>query len=174
MAHFHLFQHSPRKFQNEWTKLWDLMAPVGKGQQWPLNLFIYLLIFELLGFVFTSFALVIRAEKSFRERTLPCSSTAPVIVTYRHTPWEPWANNRTWQTFSFTIHLFYSHNITFSTSYNVANSGLNACKVRRRTDLGFVSEIILWNLWSTEFPNKEGKKYQQMTSQCNWNIILSM
>lgn len=55
-----------------------------KVQQWPLNLSNYLLGFELSGFIFTSFALVIRAEKSFKERTLPCSSTALVIVTYNY------------------------------------------------------------------------------------------
>lgn len=55
-----------------------------KAQQWPLNLSNYLLSFELLGFIFTSFALVIRVEKSFKERTLPCSSTALVIVIYNY------------------------------------------------------------------------------------------
>lgn len=119
-----------------------------KAKQWPLNLSNYLLVFELLGFIFTSFALVIRAEKSFKERTLPCSSTALVIVTCNYQTYitRNMVQDRNGQILSLTEHLFYSNNMTFHTSYNVGNSGLNACKVRGRTAWGFVPESIPWKL----------------------------
>lgn len=43
------------------------MVLAKKEKQQASHLFIYLLIFELLGFTFTSFALVIRAQKSLKE-----------------------------------------------------------------------------------------------------------
>lgn len=81
MTYFCWFQHSKPQKGLEWmykTLEFHSTGSKSKTVTFKSN---YLQVFELLGFLFTSFALVIRAEKSFKEGTLPCSSTALVTVT---------------------------------------------------------------------------------------------